>query len=74
MLGYRTVAHCLLQSRNKISIILNISILGFYENIGGYFDKNIGGYFDKNIGGYFDKNIGNAKINQNTLKFMEILC
>ena len=28
----------------------------------------------ENIGGYFDKNIGNAKINKNTLKFMEILC
>ena len=27
-----------------------------------------------NIGGYFDKNIGKAKINKNTLKFMEILC
>ena len=36
--------------------------------------ENIGGYFHKNIGGYFHKNIGNAKINKNTLKFMEILC
>ena len=56
---------------------MDISVLRFYEyigNIGGYFDKNIGGYFDKNISGYFDKNIGKAKINKNTLKFMEILC
>ena len=27
-----------------------------------------------NISGYFDKNIGKAKINKNTLKFMEIIC
>ena len=57
--------------------ILEISknIGGYFDkNIGGYFDKNIGGYFDKNISGYFDKNIGNAKINKNTLKFLEILC
>ena len=47
--------------RNKISVITDISILGFY------------GYIE-NIGGYFDKNIGKAKINKNTLKFMKILC
>ena len=47
-----------LWERNKISVITDISVLGFYGNIGGYFDKNI----------------GNAKFNKNTLKFMEILC
>ena len=50
-----------LQVRNKISVITDISVLGFYGYIG-------------NIGGYFDKNIGKAKIKKNTLKFMEILC
>ena len=44
-----------------ISVIMDISVLEFY------------GYI-KNIDGYFDKNIGKAKINKNTLKFMEILC
>ena len=48
-------------SRNKISVITDISVLGFYGYIG-------------NISGYFDKNIGKTKINKNTLKFMEILC
>ena len=50
-----------LGARNKIPIITDISVLGFYGYIG-------------NIGGYFDKNIGKAKINKNHLKFMEILC
>ena len=53
--------HCLVNSRIKISVITDISILEFYEYIG-------------NIGEYFDKNIGKIKINKNTLKFMEILC
>ena len=47
--------------RNKISVITDILVLGFY------------GYFG-NIGGYFDKNINKAKINKNTLKFIELLC
>ena len=51
----------ILQPRIKISMIMDISVFGFYGYIG-------------NIGGYFDKNIGKAKINKNTLKFMEILC
>ena len=50
-----------LKPRNKISVITDISVLGFTE-------------ISENIGGYFDKNIGNEKINKNTLKFMEILC
>ena len=50
-----------LRSRNKIFIITDISVLGFY------------GYI-RNINGYFDKNIDKAKINKNTLKFMEIFC
>ena len=48
----------MVQSKNKISVI---TVLGFHGYIG-------------NIGGYFDKNIGKAKINKNTLKFMEIFC
>ena len=51
----------MLKPRNKILVITNILILGFY------------GYI-VNISGYFDKIIGKAKINKNTLKFMEILC
>ena len=43
-------------SRNKISLITDISVLGFY----GYIRKSV------NIDGYFDKNIGKAKINKNT--------
>ena len=53
-----------LRTRNKISVITDISLLGFYRYI-------------RNIGNYqwiFDKNIGKTKINKNTLKFMEILC
>ena len=46
--------------RNKISVITDISVLGFYGYIG-------------NIDKYFDKNISKSKINKNTLKFMEIL-
>ena len=42
------------EARNKILIITDISVLGFYGYIG-------------NIYGYFDKNIGKAKINKNTL-------
>ena len=48
-------------SRNKILVIMNISVLEFYGYIG-------------NIGRYFDKNMGKEKIKKNTLKFMEILC
>ena len=50
-----------LTTRNKISIITDISVLVFYGYIG-------------NIVEYFDKNISKAKINKNTLKFMKILC
>ena len=50
-----------MRAKNKISVITNISVLGFYRYIG-------------NISGYFDKNIYKVKINKNTLKFMEILC
>ena len=53
--------HAHAHARNKISVITDISVLGFYGYIG-------------NIGGYFDKNIGKTKINKNTLKFIEILC
>ena len=49
-------------ARNKISVITDVSVLGFYEYI----------RISVNIGGYFDKNIDKAKINKNTLKFMEI--
>ena len=49
------------EPRIKISVIIDISVLGFYGFIG-------------NIGEYFDKNIGRVEINKNTLKFMEILC
>ena len=34
-----------MRAKNKISVIMDISVFGFYgyiENIGGYFDKNIG--------------------------------
>ena len=48
------------QSRLKISVSTDISILGFYGYI-GY------------IGGYFYMNIDISEINKNTLKFMEIL-
>ena len=47
--------------RLKISVLTNISVLGFY----GYF-----GYID----GYFYMDIDISEINKNTLKFMEILC
>ena len=45
-------------SRTKISIITDVSILGFYEYSG-------------NIDEYFNKNIGKTKINKNTLKLMK---
>ena len=47
----------LLYPRMEISVSMDISVLGFY----GY------------IGGYFYMNIDISKINKNTLKFMEIL-
>ena len=47
--------------RLKISVSIDISVLGFYGYI-GY------------IGGYFYMNIDILKINKNTLKFMEIFC
>ena len=41
----------------EISVSMNISVLGFYRYIGGYFYMNI----------------DISEINKNTLKFMEIL-
>ena len=45
-------------ARLKILVSTDISVLGFYEYIGGYFYMNI----------------DISEINKNTLKFMEILC
>ena len=41
----------------EISVLMDISVLGFYRYIGGYFHMNI----------------DISEINKNTLKFMEIL-
>ena len=51
----------MLWAKMKISVITDISVLGFYGYIG-------------NINRYFDKNIGKTKINKNALKFIEIFC
>ena len=51
----------MLWAKMKISVITDISVLGFYGYIG-------------NINKYFDKNIGKTKINKNALKFIEIFC
>ena len=47
----------MVQARMEISVSTDISVLGFY----------------KYIGGYFYMNIDISEINKNTLKFMEIL-
>ena len=54
----------------KISVNMDISILGFYgyiENIGGYFDKNIDGVeIIQNSGKCLEKLQKNDKISNNT--------